>query len=156
MENENTQEQELEQNLEENEENPTESPEDNQEGSDQEELDKLKAEVAKYKAIAERKEKKLNKPNQEPKSDGDERIDRLELKIEGYSDDEINFIVKNGGKEAKEDEFVQSAIQSMRDKKKSDEATPESTSKSPVLKKYTEEDIKNMPLDQLEKIIPQE
>lgn len=156
MQNENVQEQELDETLE------------GQESTEEQTGDSkdLEAELAKYKAIAERKTKQLNaiknglgeednKVKQTPIS-SEQRLERLELKTDGYSDREIDFILKNGGKEAVSDEMVNAAIETMRAKDKAESATPDSTGKSPIFKRYTADDVANMPLDELEKMIPRE
>lgn len=89
-------------------------------------------------------------------SNSDERFERLELKTDGYKDDEIDFLMRNGGKQALKDKLVLSAIEAQRNKIKSQNATPSGTGKSAVYQKFTESDLKNMPLDELEKIIPKE
>lgn len=115
-----------------------------------------KSEAAKWKAIASRNQKKvtpqLNKPNiSEPDIS---RLDRIELKAEGYNDSEIGFIMKSGGIEAKNDPFVKKAILGMREETASLEATPDVTAKSAVYKRYTDAELASMPLSELEKIVP--
>ena len=78
----------------------------------------------------------------------------MELKTEGYNSDEVDFLMQNGGRKALDNKIVMAGIESMRAKAKSEEATPSGTAKSTVYKKYTEEDLKEMPLEDLEKIIP--
>lgn len=89
-----------------------------------------------------------------PNSDTDIKLERLELKTDGYSSDEVDFIMSNGGRKALSSDYVTAAIESMRAKKKSQEASPEDSPKSPVYKKHTEQDLRNMPLSELEKILP--
>ena len=111
-----------------------------------------KSEALKYKAILDRKSK--DKPSINPVSPNiEERLERQDLRIEGYSNEEVDFILKNGGRPALSNEFVKGAIETMRNKRKSVEATPESGGKSPVFRKYTERDLRNMPLDKLEEIL---
>lgn len=87
-------------------------------------------------------------------SDLEKRFERVELQVKGFAEDEIDFIMSLGGKKALENEFVATTIQVMKDKKKSAEADPDGSTKATVYKKYTEEDLKNMSLKDLEKIIP--
>lgn len=114
---------------------------------------------------AEAKVKELeSKPKPEPSStnssastdSGDERFERLELKTDGYKDDEIDVLMQNGGKRALDNKIVMAGIEAMRKEAKSLGATPSGTGKSQVYQKFTERDLKNMPLDELEKIIPQD
>lgn len=86
----------------------------------------------------------------------DERFERLELKTDGYSTDEVDFIMQNGGRASLSNRLVQSAIESQRKSAKSQDATPTGTAKSPIYQKYGERDLKNMKLEDLEKIIPQD
>jgi len=83
-----------------------------------------------------------------------DRIQRLELKVDGYTDREVDFILKNGGRDALKDELVQAAITSMRDKRKSEEASQSIGTKSPIYKRHTLDELKAMPTAELEKIIP--
>ena len=154
MENENNQEQELEETTEETSEESGDSN------------DNLEAELAKYKAIADRKTKQLDKMKEGLTDDNKhkevkpvtevQRLERLELKVDGYSEQEIDFILKNGGKEATGDEMVSSAIEAKRAKDKSEDATPEGSSKSPIFKRFTQDDLNKMSLEDLEKHIPKE
>jgi hypothetical protein len=84
-------------------------------------------------------------------------LERLNLKVDGYSNEEVNFIMKNGGANAISDEFVIAGIEALRAKKKkeiqSDEANPSISSKSPIFKKYSEDQVREMPLAELEKLV---
>lgn len=90
----------------------------------------------------------------EKQSTNPDKMERLELLIKGYSDSEADFLLRNGGIAALKDEMVLAAIEAQRNKQKSLEATPESSSSSPVLKQFTESDLKAMPLDEMMKHIP--
>jgi hypothetical protein len=81
------------------------------------------------------------------------QLERVNLRLDGYSESEVDFIMRNGGASAKNDEFVQSAIEARRAKEKSEKASPPSSSKSPVFKKHTEDDLKKIPLADLEKLV---
>lgn len=95
------------------------------------------------------------KTNQSSSSE-DERFDRLELKTEGYKSDEIDFLMQNGGLKALENPIVMAGIEGIRAKAKSKDASVSGTGKSAVYQKFSERDLKNMPLAELEKIIPQD
>jgi len=135
-----------------------------------EDLDQIKATAAKaneFKGFAEKTaienkelKKKLKalegKPSVESPN-ADERFERLELKTEGYSREEIDFIMQNGGSkvlENKDNNLVLDAIEASRKKKKSLDATPSGTNKSPVFQRYSQDDLNGMSLADLEKIIP--
>lgn len=86
----------------------------------------------------------------------DERFERLDLKTDGYKNDEIDFIMQNGGRSSLDNPLVKAAINAQRKAVTSRDATPSGTNKSPVYQKFTERDLKNMPTDELEKILPQD
>lgn len=68
------------------------------------------------------------------------RFDFLELKTDGYSDDEANFILSAGGKEAKNNPYVKSAIESMRAKARVEAAQPPASNiAAPATPEKTEE-----------------
>src|SRR5437879_2995824 len=80
------------------------------------------------KAEAENKELKAKVPNEQVplnpnpslKTD-DERFERLDLKTDGYSGDEVDFIMQNGGRKALANSYVKEAIASARRKAKSED-----------------------------------
>jgi len=77
------------------------------------------------------------------------------LRDEGYSGDEIALIVKMGGKDSLDkNPVVKKAIEVMRQEKKSKDASPASSPKSPVYQKYTQEDLGKMTSAELSKILP--
>lgn len=84
-------------------------------------------------------------------------LEKLNLRMDGYSDEEVTFIMRNGGVHAKQDEYVKAGIESLRDKVKkatqSEDANPSISSKSPIFKKYSEDQIREMPLAELEKLV---
>lgn len=86
-------------------------------------------------------------------SGSDDRLKELELKIDGYSKDEIELI-KEFGYEKVSNPIVQKAIDVMRQERKSKEADVEVTNKSAIYKKYTNDDLKNMSVEELRKILP--
>lgn len=123
-----------------------------------------KAEAAKQKAIAERMRKKLEKaqsslgedeekeqPPAQPSSEEDRYV-RLDLKVDGYNEDEINFILKNGGKQALEDPYVKAAVEARREQRKAEEAMVATDSnKSDIFKRFTPEQIQAMSAAEMEK-----
>lgn len=78
---------------------------------------------------------------------------KLELKVEGYSDEEVKFILKNGGKKAINDPFVKNAIESIRQQAKAESAVPKSGSGGDVISNVPMEQIKAMSASELEKKI---
>lgn len=119
------------------------------------------AKVAKdQKGRADKAEILLKKQKKEPQieinSISDEKYERLELKTDGYSSEEVETIMELGGSKALENPIVKEAIATMRKKAKSQEATPSATAKSPIYKNLSERDLQGMSLAELEKIIPQQ
>jgi len=112
-------------------------------------------EKAKAEAEAEA-EKPKESTSTEVVNNPDEKISKLELKIDGYSDDEIDFIQKNGGKDALTNPLVVSAIEAQREKKKADDASIEGSPKSTIHEKYSKDEIDRMPLDKLEQLLPRD
>jgi hypothetical protein len=128
-------------------------------------IETLKAQAGKadeYKKYADRlaAENKELKKSKEPlttneSSANSERDLLVDLRLEGYSKTEAEFILRNGGRQALEDPLIAGAIETARKKTKSVDATPSGTGKSPVYQKYAEADLKKMSADELEKILPQ-
>lgn len=85
-----------------------------------------------------------------------ERLERIELAQEGYSRDEVDAIMELGGSKALKNPIVKSAIDNMRAKEKSKNASTAPSSKSPVFQKYTQEDLSKMSASELEKILPRD
>lgn len=86
----------------------------------------------------------------------EERFERLELKGDGYSTEEIDYIMKNGGSKALKDPYIKKTIDVMRNEKVSEDAIPDSSAKSGTYKNYTSQDLKKMSLDELDKIVPRD
>jgi len=104
-----------------------------------------------------RKAKLEPAPNKsaEPDPKLNERLERIELQTKGYSDEEIDFMLPLGGKKAIENEFVKAAIESKRQQKRAEAATVDTDSaKSDIEKKYSAEQIANMSVAEMEKILP--
>lgn len=81
--------------------------------------------------------------------------ERIALRDDGYSGEEIALIQKMGGKKAlDENPIVKKAIEVHRAEKKSKDASPPSSPKSPVYQKYTQEDLGKMTSEELRKILP--
>lgn len=106
----------------------------------------------KRKAIAYDSGKQTAKPKVEV-LDKDERFERLELRADGYSKDEIDEIMALGGTKVLGTKIVQSAINYMRADKKSKDAKEPLNSKSPVYKKFTQDDLSKMSSKEMEKIL---
>lgn len=125
----------------------TPEPEDDSVSLSKSEFTKLKR-----KAIAYDSGKQAAKPKEEV-LDKDERFERLELRADGYSKDEIDEIMALGGTKVLNSKIVQSAIKTMRAEAKSKNASEPLSSKSPVYKKFTQEDLSKMTSKEMEKIL---
>jgi len=86
-------------------------------------------------------------------------LELVNLRLDGYSEEEAQFIMSNGGRSAKENQFVKAGIDALRAAKKQEEssvnASPAVTPKSPVFKKHTEAELKGMKTEDLEKLLKQ-
>lgn len=131
---------------------------------EQPDAEALKAELERVQAEKDLQHKRATKAEAELKKlktsptnnpDSDERFERLELKTEGYKSDEVDVLMQNGGRKALDNPIIMAGIEAMRKQAKSKDATPSGTGKSTVYQKYTEQDLKKLPLEELEKIIPQ-
>ncbi len=115
------------------------------------EYKKLQRKAYAYEALKGNKTE-VKAPVKEPAS-GDDRLKELELKIDGYSKDEIEF-VKELGFDKLDNPVVQKTLEVMRKERKSKEADSAVSNKSLVYKKYTEADLKNLSVAELRKILP--
>jgi len=82
-----------------------------------------------------------------------------DLILGGYSKEETKFILANGGRKALEnkDSYVAVAINAKREQRRVEEAVGETSSSSGLSlggKMYTDEQMKNMSIEELEKILP--
>jgi len=112
------------------------------------------------KAFAYDAEKTAPKQNKEVSKqvspDIEAKFARLELKTDGYSEAEIEFIESNGGKQALDNPFVKSAIEAIRQQKTAEEAViSQESNKSDIERKYTEKELEAMPIEELEKALRQ-
>lgn len=139
-----------------------ESNEEEQSESDDDSVTLSKAEFKKLRRQAIAYEANKNKPEvkqerSETSSDiTSERFERLELKADGYSQEEIDEIMDLGGQKVLKTNLVQAAIKAMRAEKKSKDASQPLSSKSPIFKKFTQEDLSKMSSTELEKILPKD
>lgn len=83
----------------------------------------------------------------------------LDLRLDGYSKDEVLFISRNGGRKALEDanSFVSIALKTKRDQAKAEaeaSKTADTSQMSEVERKYTPEQLKNMSAKELAEILP--
>jgi len=93
------------------------------------------------------------KPESKSPADTYDRYKELELKIDGYNKEEIELI-KEFGFERVNNPIVQKAIENIRQERKSKEADVAVPNKSAVYQNYTHEDLKNMSVEEMRKILP--
>lgn len=105
----------------------------------------------KVEKLAEAKKKpSSDESNKQSVSDPDWQ-ERIELKVEGYDDKSIDFIMRNGGKEALKDPYVQNAIKAAKEQAKAESATPSDKGYGTgAFKKMTEDQIKNLSSKEIE------
>lgn len=129
-----------------------------------------KAEALKYKSMAQRYKAKATTPAPKPKIINKETVDPkpktygiedevLDLRLDGYTKPEVEFIMKNGGRQALEDKtsYVAIALNTKREQEAAEHAASETTSGaglSEIERKYTPEQLANMSIEELEKILP--
>ena len=85
-----------------------------------------------------------------------DKLERMELKLDGYTGDEVEAIMELGGSKALSNPLVKGAIETMRAKAKSQESNQPLNSKSPVFKKFTQADLNGMTSAELEAILPKD
>jgi hypothetical protein len=94
-------------------------------------------------------------PTTTPDKKGYDLDEVTDLRLDGYSKEEVKFIMNNGGRKSLEDPFVKVAIEKNREQRKAEQAIPEMESgKSEVERKYTQEQLSKMSADELYKILP--
>ncbi len=106
------------------------------------------------KAEAELKTYKTTPPEQSKRTvvDIDEAVD---LRLDGYTKEEVSIIMQNGGRKALENPVIKAGIEAVRTQRKAENAIPtQDTAKSEVERKHTKEQLQNMSAEELYKILP--
>lgn len=116
------------------------------------EYTKIKRQALAYQALKGAKESTQTKEAPRVNTEAD-RFRELELRLDGYTAEEIGQI-KEFGFDKVNNPLVQKAIETMRKERKSKEADQSISNKSQVYQKYTNDDLKNMSVDDLRKILP--
>lgn len=83
----------------------------------------------------------------------------IELRLEGYTKQETEWIIQNGGRAVLEDpnSLVSIALKASREQRQAEEAASAVSSTvglSEIERKYTPEQLRNMPLKDLEALLP--
>lgn len=140
--------------LDEQEEQEDSQPEDEKITLTKKDFNKLNRKAIAYDA----NKQNVQKPTQRPQKDtpvSDDKYVRLELKIDGYSDDAIDFLMKNGGKQGLSNEYVKTAVESIQEQNRAEKAlTSNETTKSDIERKFSPEEINAMSVEELEKALP--
>lgn len=131
-----------------------------------EDVEALKEELAKKDKIvkqvlarAKAAEAKVKTAPQPIKVDSSTEDERLDLRLDGYSKDEVTFIMANGGRKVLDDKdsYVSIALNTKREQRAAEQAagkTDDTSGMSPIERKYSPEALKNMSAADLEKILP--
>jgi hypothetical protein len=81
-----------------------------------------------------------------------------DLILDGYTKDDVRFIMANGGRTALKDEnsYLAIAINTKREQRRAEQAAAQTTNGggTEIERKYTPEQLKNMSSKELEKILP--
>lgn len=83
----------------------------------------------------------------------------IDLRLDGFSKDEVEFIIKNGGRKILDDKnsYVSIALNTRREQRRAEEAASkvaDTSQMSEIERKYTPEQLANMSVADLEKILP--
>jgi hypothetical protein len=118
--------------------------------------ERAKKAEAEAKALKASTTREIIQPETTTASVPDEVID---LRLDGYSKEEVEFIIKNGGRKALEDKtsYVSIALNTKREQARAEAEANKVTDTSgmtDVERKYTQEQMKNMTAEELAKILP--
>lgn len=110
-------------------------------------------------ARAKRAEEELKKrPELSERKDDTNLDEALDLRLDGYSKDEVNFIIRNGGRKALDsDPYVKNAISAMREQRVAEDEASKAKDTSGIStfeKKYPQEKLAKMTAEELAKILP--
>ncbi len=83
----------------------------------------------------------------------------VDLRLDGYSKKEVEWIMNNGGRKVLDDpnSLVSIAIRAQREQQKAEQASADVSSTvgvSEIERKYTPEQLRNMPIKELEALLP--
>jgi len=81
----------------------------------------------------------------------------IDLRLDGYTRDEVAFIIKNGGRKALENSYVSTAINAMREQRQAEEQASKAKDTSGATsfeKKFPQEKLSKMSAEELAKILP--
>lgn len=135
------------------------SEEESQEEDDSKDEDKVeisKEEYGRLKRDAKRAQNKEQKKDiNSSNSASDDRIERLELKQDGYSDEIVNEIMELGGKQALKNNVVKTAVNNLVEQEKSEKAADvDGSSQSSTKTNVSRDELRNMSAKEMEKHLP--
>jgi len=126
------------------------------------EAEKIALEEKNAKLYARLKKEESSKKEAQPLAKSEPGVNpteftKLKLKVDhGITDPEaIDFIMKNGGEEALKNPYIKKTIDTMIEQKRAESAVIDGDNgKSEIDKKYTQDQLKSMSAEELEKILP--
>lgn len=116
-------------------------------------ISKAKFKKLQYRAKAYVEEKTKPQPKITNSSADTKWRERMELKVEGYDDASVDFILKNGGRKALENPFVVKAIEGMKEQRLAEQATIDSGAKSETEKRFNPKDFAKLSADEQIKVL---
>lgn len=95
-------------------------------------------------------------PKQKVTSSGDTtRLDRIELRQEGYPQEVVDNIMELGGKDALNNPIIKKSVEDMVTQHNAEKASKiQGGSSSASVNKYSQKDLENMSVEELEKVLP--
>lgn len=142
--------------VDESEEESTDDGDESNQHHEDDEAERLRTENAKLQRLLKKASKSdEEKPKEDTTSNGVTRedLERVRLEAKGFDDEQVDFLMKFGGSQATKDDAVMQVISAMKEKKAQESAQAKSSSQSKTSRRYSQEDMRNMPLDKLEKLI---
>lgn len=120
----------------------------------QAEVERLRAENGSLKREKSKLKKKVTTVTSQTDEEIQERVERIELRAEGYSDDQIQEILDLGGKKVLERPTIKAAFESAKQQAQTAKAADIKSGGTFGEAGYTPEDVRNMSSDEyLEKVI---
>jgi len=99
-----------------------------------------------------KKDERLPKQNINNNSDAKWR-EKVELRVDGYDDQAVEFIQKNGGKKALENPYILKAIEAMKEQHMAERATIDEGSKSESERQFNPKDFAKLTASEQIKVL---
>lgn len=141
--------------VDESDEESTDDGDESNQHQSEDEVEHLKAENAKLQRLLKKASKSEDKPKEDTTSNGvtKEDLERVRLEAKGYDDDQVEFLMKFGGSQATKDPAIMKVVETMKEQKAQEKAQATSSTQSKSSRRYSQEELRNMPTDKLEKLI---